>query len=384
MTTRPTSSSGARGSSSAAAPTRQLPADDYNRAGVRRTPTQSVRLRRRAPLRDVRGLRLGTLAITGPTINLTPFPAIGGPRGPMYLAFHSGRREHWGHVDAVDLASRPSTSSRNAAGNGRRPPPPHDTLFTPDGRRLSYYVRPRPIRYELLYKNSRRQQVAARTAGPSFRNYGAYEGPSGNGAYRTERPDADRHHQPLVWSTVRRATGRKVDGGGVAKAFLSDGDVFYRANVQEVTIEACSAAFPCSTDDGERPPVSGGSEGRVRFVYGYVWGSESGRQYGWTVHSWQVGPLDSPMTYNLELTSPDLEEPPEQPPTLRRGDRGTWVRRLQQRLTMLAASRPELDPGGVDGIFGPRTERAVRAFQRAEDLSVDGVVGPRTWEALDG
>jgi peptidoglycan hydrolase-like protein with peptidoglycan-binding domain len=36
----------------------------------------------------------------------------------------------------------------------------------------------------------------------------------------------------------------------------------------------------------------------------------------------------------------------------------------------------------VDGIFGPRTEAAVRGFQQNENLSVDGIVGRQTWTAL--
>lgn len=37
-----------------------------------------------------------------------------------------------------------------------------------------------------------------------------------------------------------------------------------------------------------------------------------------------------------------------------------------------------------DGIFGARTELAVRAFQKAKGLAVDGIVGPKTWNALLG
>ncbi len=40
------------------------------------------------------------------------------------------------------------------------------------------------------------------------------------------------------------------------------------------------------------------------------------------------------------------------------------------------------DPGEIDGVYGPTTRRAVRAFQRSAGLAVDGLVGPRTWTAL--
>ncbi len=40
------------------------------------------------------------------------------------------------------------------------------------------------------------------------------------------------------------------------------------------------------------------------------------------------------------------------------------------------------DPGTVDGKMGPRTQQAVKEFQRAKGLKVDGKVGPKTWSEL--
>lgn len=63
-------------------------------------------------------------------------------------------------------------------------------------------------------------------------------------------------------------------------------------------------------------------------------------------------------------------------PQLGRGARGTTVRTLQKALG---------DSGHtvkVDGIFGPRTEAAVRRFQKQAGLRIDGICGPNTWAAL--
>jgi N-acetylmuramoyl-L-alanine amidase len=57
--------------------------------------------------------------------------------------------------------------------------------------------------------------------------------------------------------------------------------------------------------------------------------------------------------------------------------RGDDIANLQQRLSALG-----FDPGRVDGIYGPATERAARQFQRNMGLAADGTCGPATLEAL--
>jgi len=63
----------------------------------------------------------------------------------------------------------------------------------------------------------------------------------------------------------------------------------------------------------------------------------------------------------------------------RYGARGNDVLALQQAL-----QRAGKDPGPLDGVFGKKTEAAVKALQREHGLSTDGIAGPKTWKVLDG
>lgn len=57
--------------------------------------------------------------------------------------------------------------------------------------------------------------------------------------------------------------------------------------------------------------------------------------------------------------------------TIKNGSKGNDVVTLQKMLGITA-----------DGIFGSKTETAVKKFQNEHGLDVDGIVGPKTWEAL--
>ena len=69
-------------------------------------------------------------------------------------------------------------------------------------------------------------------------------------------------------------------------------------------------------------------------------------------------------------------ESPHRWPLVRRGDRGPAVERLHDLLGIAG-------PGDAGyGLFGPKTDAAVREYQAAHGLEVDGRVGRQTWTAL--
>ncbi len=64
---------------------------------------------------------------------------------------------------------------------------------------------------------------------------------------------------------------------------------------------------------------------------------------------------------------------------LKKGSEGEQVKNLQR---LLVAKGHKLEKYGVDGDFGNETDAAVRAFQKANKLTIDGIVGQQTWNKL--
>jgi len=56
---------------------------------------------------------------------------------------------------------------------------------------------------------------------------------------------------------------------------------------------------------------------------------------------------------------------------IKKGSKGKDVERIQRAVKVTA-----------DGIFGVKTEAAVKAYQKRQGLTVDGLVGPQTWNRM--
>ncbi|MFE9866580.1 peptidoglycan-binding protein [Streptomyces sp. NPDC005506] len=89
-----------------------------------------------------------------------------------------------------------------------------------------------------------------------------------------------------------------------------------------------------------------------------------------TTHGLPAGGIVGPKTWTALLSAGST-------PTLRQGDSGADVKRLQRSLT--AALGTTVDAVGT---FGPVTAKAVRTYQTRQGLAVTGIVSSNTWAAL--
>lgn len=85
---------------------------------------------------------------------------------------------------------------------------------------------------------------------------------------------------------------------------------------------------------------------------------------GYVVPKYEVEKVE---TVNIEMN------------VLREGAKGEQVKTLQRLLKALGCS---VGLSGVDGSFGPATEKALKKFQKKRGLAQDGVCGPATWEEI--
>lgn len=122
-------------------------------------------------------------------------------------------------------------------------------------------------------------------------------------------------------------------------------------------------------------PVGNGSGGRLLQLQGIIGNRAVTR----------LVERGSPATMPLTSMPPgQIALESKAPPTISFGSRGPFVEEAQQHLNAHGAD-PALK---VDGIFGPKTQAAVKAFQSAHQdkdgnqLKSDGIIGPLTWGAI--
>ncbi len=80
----------------------------------------------------------------------------------------------------------------------------------------------------------------------------------------------------------------------------------------------------------------------------------------------------------LELSEVEKVFPEE----LSLGDTGVYVKVVQYYLAVIAQNLDTVPVIAIDGIFGPRTEAAVKAFQKDYGLPETGVIDERTWNDM--
>ena len=90
---------------------------------------------------------------------------------------------------------------------------------------------------------------------------------------------------------------------------------------------------------------------------------------------WDTGILIPGVTYNENVQPLSLG--PIRVVRMGQSNDPEVVRNIQRALVTAG-----VDPGGVDGVYGPKTTAAVAAFQRLKGLVPDGEVGPQTAHAL--
>ncbi|WP_197468190.1 peptidoglycan-binding domain-containing protein, partial [Fictibacillus phosphorivorans] len=111
------------------------------------------------------------------------------------------------------------------------------------------------------------------------------------------------------------------------------------------------------------------------------------KQYGEVQHNFNndnkrliILPKNAGPRKTIEEPIAIVENQPKEPAPqdlLKYGSRGEAVKQLQQKLNATG-----LFTLTVDGIFGKKTEYAVRDFQQRKGLSVDGIAGPQTFAKL--
>ena len=173
--------------------------------------------------------------------------------------------------------------------------------------------------------------------------------------------------------------GITIKGGGATSQYTTAANWAQRGDIGDMPDVVC-CVFQRRNGRMQHTGLHIGGGKVIHCSAGVQWGNTSDK--AWTHYAIPAG------LYTAEEIAaagkPEPEKPDTSKPTesvvfnLRRGSKGADVTKLQTAL-----SAQGYDCGTADGIFGAKTEAAVRRFQRAQQLAVDGVAGRMTWAAIE-
>ena len=164
------------------------------------------------------------------------------------------------------------------------------------------------------------------------------------------------------------AYGMKLKGGGCTSQWGYNVNWLKKGDIKDMPNVVC-CVFQYYKGKYQHTGLHIGDGKIIHCSNGVQWGDIS--EKGWTHYAIPVG------LYTAEeikmAGKPETDKAENAPQTLRRGSRGDDVKKLQEMLNALG-----YDCGTADGIFGAKTEIAVRSFQQENGLAADGIAGKNT------
>lgn len=168
------------------------------------------------------------------------------------------------------------------------------------------------------------------------------------------------------------AYGMKLKGGGCTSQWGYNANWLKKGDIKDMPNVVC-CVFQYYNGKYQHTGLHIGDGKIIHCSNGVQWGDIS--EKGWTHYAIPAG------LYTAEEVKmagkPETDKAENAPPTLRRGSRGDDVKKLQETLNAMG-----YDCGTADGIFGAKTETAVRSFQQANGLASDGIAGKNTLALL--
>lgn len=167
--------------------------------------------------------------------------------------------------------------------------------------------------------------------------------------------------------------GIKIKGGGATSQYNTAANWVQRGEIGDMPDVVC-CVFQRRNGKMQHTGLHIGGGKVIHCSNGVQWGDTSDK--AWTHYAIPAG------LYTAEEIAAAGAVKADKPSevvvfNLRRGSKGADVTKLQTALNAQG-----YDCGTADGIFGAKTEAAVRNFQSDNGLTVDGIAGKATQEAL--